>query len=217
MIEARFLLRLLLAVLVGAATTSATTVVATPEAAVPVARVHAAPSPDVAPDRAPPVSAQGSAIYRTTGPDGGPVFTDRPGTAPAEPVELSPGNTFDADDLPPVPRTRESGRNEDESGQDEAAYEVAIESPGNAETIRENAGNLTITARVEPELAGTDRLQLMLDGAPAGTSTDGTFRLDAMDRGQHRLQVRVIDERGRVHATSATHTIQLLRHSILNR
>jgi hypothetical protein len=154
-------------------------------------------------------------IYRTTGPDGQPVFTDRPGAAPAERVELSPRNTFDPGDLPV---TRTSSDPEDSgSSEDAPVYEVAIASPGDAETVRANGGNLTVTSSVEPELAAGDRLQLLLDGSPAGTSTNGVFDLQAMDRGEHRLQVQVIDERGRVQATSATHRIQLLRVSVLNR
>lgn len=154
-------------------------------------------------------------IYRTTGPDGGPVFTDRPGAAPAERVDLSPGNSFEPGDLP-VTRP-ERGRAASGSTENASVYEIAIESPGADQTVRENAGNLTVVSRVEPALAAGDRLQLLLDGAPAGTSTDGVFQLTAVDRGTHQLQVRVVDTRGRVHATSAAHSFHLLRHSVLNR
>jgi hypothetical protein len=56
---------------------------------------------------------------------------------------------------------------------------------------------------IEPPLAGSDRIELLVDGDPAGEpSSSLDFQLAGMVRGQHVLQVRVIDATGNVGAVS---------------
>ncbi|HSG89849.1 MAG TPA: DUF4124 domain-containing protein [Pseudomonadales bacterium] len=159
----------------------------------------------------PLLAAAAEPIYKTRGADGTPVFTDRPGAAPAEAVTLPAPNTMAPVEVPP--RGRSDDARESTPG---PAYEVAILSPGESETLRSNNGDLTVVGSVDPELGEDDRLQLLLDGRTVATSRDGSFQLTALDRGEHRIQVRVIDGEGRVHAASPVRTLYLLRRSTLN-
>ncbi len=162
-------------------------------------------------------------IYRTVDADGNVAFTDvppRPGEA-AEAVELSNGSTFTP---PPAEAAAERPlrwsrlEDEQEAPGDTAAgaYEtLEVVSPGNDEAVRENSGNLIISARVVPELRPGHRVQLELDGQIVQTSQTPSFQLEHMDRGTHEVRVHVLDQSGAVVRSSDPSTFHLLRYSKL--
>jgi len=169
---------------------------------------------------APTAAAQ---IYRTVDEDGNVVFTDvppRPDEA-AETVELGSGSTF----TPPpaaVPaetplRWSDVDGAVDEPAADAAAVyqSVEIASPGNDEAVRENSGNIVVSARVVPELRPGHRVQLELDGQIVQTSEAPSFQLQYVDRGTHQVRVHVLDESGTILRSSDPSTFHLLRYSKL--
>ncbi|MEE4381443.1 MAG: DUF4124 domain-containing protein [Pseudomonadales bacterium] len=160
-------------------------------------------------------------IYRTRDESGNPVFTDRPQGADAERVDVAP-STSNVYRLPEaVPATDPGTLGDEELGTPEAdpaatpSYTVFVEQPGVEEAVRANGGNVTVLARVEPQLREGDRFELLWDGEPRGTSRDGSFQLEAVDRGEHRVAIRVVGADGAELARSDAVTFYVLRRSVL--
>ena len=151
------------------------------------------------------------AIHRSEGPDGVPVFSDRP-AIDSRRVELGPANTFDAVEVPRVDREQDRGSG---SRTTTASHEVTIESPGAEAPVRANGGSVDVVASVKPALTSGDRLELLMDGTPVAESLDGSFRIGNVDRGEHRIRVRVVNENGKVRGESPSQVIYVLRHSVL--
>lgn len=164
----------------------------------------------------------GTTIYKTVDEDGNVVFTDTPPRAngPSETITLTAPNSFD----PAEAGTEASNRQlwivdpeqeAEEPGEFYAA--LTITSPADDENIRENAGNVTVTVKLEPPiLQAGHRFRLLLDGAPAGgTNTTGSFSLSNVDRGTHSLKAEVVDESGKVLYSGSSSTFHLQRYSVL--
>jgi hypothetical protein len=161
-------------------------------------------------------AAAATKIYKIVDRDGNVVFTDQPPSeaADAAEVELRSGNSFEATPLEPEPWIVDAA-NGDESGP--APYTRAtIVAPANDESVRDNAGNVTVSVSVAPALRAGDQVRLLLDGLPHGTSRGLEFTLSNVDRGTHTLAVEVIDSSGAVLLTGAPSTFHLLRYSALS-
>jgi hypothetical protein len=92
------------------------------------------------------------------------------------------------------------------------AADIAIISPRHDETVHDNSGNVTVTVRAS--LTGRQRIRLLLDGAAADTDTDSTaIALEGIERGEHKLEALVVDEKGSVLATSRPITFHMWRAS----
>lgn len=162
-------------------------------------------------------------IYRTVDEDGNVVFTDVPPAdgRDGQTVELGPGNTFT-----PPPTASEGGRSLEswlgrEDDQDEAEGDATryrslrVAGPAHDEALRDNAGNVTVTAEVEPELAPSHVIQLYLDGALQQTGHTTRFELSNVDRGTHQVELRIVDAGGNTLATSEPSVFHLQRRSVL--
>lgn len=147
-------------------------------------------------------------IYRDPG-QSTPTFSDRP-SPDAEPVQLPPANVQDFPDAPASPVKRGAAP-------EPFTYEqIAIIEPANEATVRDNQGNVQVVAQVEPPLRTGHRLQLLLDGQPAGPAQRGNqFRLTGVDRGSHQLQLQVLDAEGDVFAQGPVVTLYLHQASRL--
>lgn len=94
---------------------------------------------------------------------------------------------------------------------------VTILSPPDDAVVRNNAGGLQVLGQVLPKLQNGHRLQLLLDGVAQGApGRTPRFSLENVDRGTHRLLIRIVDETGRVLFTGTSSTVHLLRHSRLH-
>ena len=156
-------------------------------------------------------SALAQQIYKTVDRDGNVVFTDVP-PAPsqqAETVNVAPPNTFTA------PAVESSTDSAEESGDATYYRYLEITSPGDEESIRDNAGNVTITAAIEPRLRRSHRMVLVMDeNQTEMTAEGGEFELSNVDRGTHSVSVRVLDRAGVVQAESEPRTFHLLRYRL---
>jgi len=149
-------------------------------------------------------------IFRTIDKDGNPVFSDvpPPPDQKAESVKVEPVNTF------VTPAAEDNGGFAAESAEDEVETyaNVSILSPGNDETIRDNAGTVTVAVAMNPDLRAGDQLVLFMDGQPSTVAAQGTsFTLNNVDRGTHTVGVRVMDSSGRVAAEATPSTFHLQR------
>ena len=92
-----------------------------------------------------------------------------------------------------------------------------IAAPAEGEGLRANSGNFAVQVEVEPELRQGHRLRLLLNGSAQGDAqTSLTFRLTAVERGEHRLQLQIVDEDGGIVFEGESSTFHLLRHSKLH-
>jgi hypothetical protein len=168
-------------------------------------------------------SMAGTTIYKTVDEDGNVVFTDTPPRAdgPSETITLTSPNSFD----PAEAGTEGSGRQlwiVDPDAEGEASGEfygaLSVTSPADDESIRENAGNVTVTVKLEPpNLQPGHRIRLLLDGSPTGgTNTTGRFALSNVDRGTHSLKAEVVDDAGKLIYAGPSSTFHLQRYSVLN-
>ena len=110
-----------------------------------------------------------TAIYRHEDAQGIPVFVDRPGTGRQE-VDLPAVNTY----APAESKRPVAAATEREAA--EIYRALLIDSPGHGETIRRNGGDVRVTGRVEPHLAGGPqrrgiRRRLPRDARPARSGT----------------------------------------------
>lgn len=150
-------------------------------------------------------------IYKTTDADGNVVFTDRPPAGnTAEQVELQHTNRTPP---PPVIPVLTPGPEKKEPAAPETR--VAITSPTPETTVPMGPGNFSVTARIEPGLERGQSLQLSMDGEAVGEpQPSGFWDLNNVFRGAHDLVVSVIDEQGKVIASSEPVRVYVLRPSI---
>ncbi|HSQ02928.1 MAG TPA: hypothetical protein VLN59_02760 [Burkholderiales bacterium] len=95
----------------------------------------------------------------------------------------------------------------------QSRWEIIINSPANGETVHDNEGNVHVTLTMQG--AGTLGIRPLVDGNPYGPDQrTSSFILANVDRGEHILQVQLIDAQGRVIAASEPVTFYLWRASV---
>ena len=93
-----------------------------------------------------------------------------------------------------------------------------ITAPADGEGLRANSGDFVVRAHIEPDLRQGHRLRLLLNGNAQGAAqTSAAFLLTGVARGEHQLQLQVVDEGGSIVFEGESSTFHLLRHSILHR
>ncbi len=93
---------------------------------------------------------------------------------------------------------------------EQVGYALKILSPQHEETIRDNAGDFQVQVEVEPELASGHFLQLYIDGiSSSDAQRSNLFQLKNIDRGEHTLQLKAVQQNGKVLASSSPITIFL--------
>ncbi|WP_181296274.1 DUF4124 domain-containing protein [Pseudomonas sp. Q2-TVG4-2] len=152
-------------------------------------------------------------IYTYIDAQGNRVFTDRPGGRAVESVDAKPVNSMPAQPvaLPAVKREAPRGRR--------FAYGLLdIVQPEPDATIRNNAGELSVSVTSDPMLQPGHLYRLLLDGSPiAPDSSEPTLALHNVDRGTHHLVVEVVDGQGLILQSSPPRTFHLLRTSLAQR
>ena len=151
-------------------------------------------------------------VYRSVDKQGNVIFSDTP-TDNAVKIELqesyvyTPPVIVDLDDDKPAPPPVES---------EVPNYALMITAPSQDEAIRENAGNVTISSTIMPELNTErgDRLIFTLDGKLKSTVQDSTsYTFTNIDRGSHIAVVSVVDKTGKVLKSSKSILFHLQRVS----
>jgi len=96
-------------------------------------------------------------------------------------------------------------------------FTIDITSPLHEETIRDNTGSIHISGRIGPRFIPGHKVQLYLDGAKYGhPQASILFVIRNIDRGEHTLQLGLIDEKGKSLAKSKTITLFLHRRSVIS-
>lgn len=147
-------------------------------------------------------------IYRGVDKEGNVFYSDK-----EQPnAELIPTPTPNAITMPKFeakkPVTEDAEKNPYQS--------FAIVSPANNATIRNNAGNISISLSLLPALdtKNNHRIIIYLDGQVAiSATTELMVQLANISRGNHTLSAKVIDEKGKQLIISKTTTINMKRSS----
>ena len=99
------------------------------------------------------------------------------------------------------------------------AAQVTILAPGQHDTVHNNAGTMAVALKVDPPLdpdEGT-AIRILLDGKPVTPdSTDLSYVLQGVDRGEHYLQALVVDRLGQTLSVSDTVFFTMWQASRLN-
>jgi hypothetical protein len=142
-------------------------------------------------------------VYRSIGPDGRPVFTDRP-VPNATKLDLpaaTPRTAPNAASSTPVQG--------DSTGFPGPYTEFEIVTPADNTTIRSAVGELQIGVLLDPPLQDGHHLAVEIDGASAsgdlGNRTQ--FQLTGLTLGSHSVQAQVADDTGA--AVAATPVINV--------
>jgi len=159
--------------------------------------------------------AASSRIYRTVDEQGNVVFTDIPprDDQESEQVVTETPNSFDAAEA--VPEADAWIVDPDAAAEPVFSYAaLSVASPANDEAVRENTGNVTIVADIEPRLRPGHMMRLLLDGAIVQEGRQATFALTNLDRGTHVVALEIVDADGRVIKNSEDSTFHMLRYHL---
>ncbi|MEO9946862.1 DUF4124 domain-containing protein [Paraglaciecola sp.] len=157
------------------------------------------------------ITASANVIYKTVKEDGTVVYTDIPSKG-ATSVNLSAVNSA------VIPTLKGSNAKPNISGPHKQpekviVYTVSILNPVAEQTIRNNSGELTVTAQVSPDTPG--KYNLFLDNQLVSTKGNGLFRLENLERGAHEIEVKFLNNSGKILASSELQTFYLHKASAL--
>ena len=149
-------------------------------------------------------------VYMYRNEDGSLVFTDSPTDTSSEvnmnvnPITTPSYDTsiLDQDLSKPKPAK---------------ATEISIVDPVQKSTIRDNTGSFYVSGRITPKFEPGMRVTLLVDGKQYGKAqSKALFPLRNIHRGEHSLQLKLMDRSGKVIAESEMITIYMFRNSKLN-
>lgn len=94
-------------------------------------------------------------------------------------------------------------------------YEVEITQPIDSATIRDNTGSVYVSGRIKPVFKRGLKIQLYLDDKPyEKPQTHSRFALRNIDRGEHQIKMGLLNDKGKVIATSPSVTFYMHRISV---
>ncbi|POF40035.1 penicillin-binding protein [Pseudomonas laurylsulfativorans] len=139
-------------------------------------------------------------------------FTDQPKSGNAKRVALTKSNQMSARPITAAPLIAATTPEE----QPVFHYDLLrILVPEPDATIRNNAGEVIVSATNEPGLQPGHRYRLLLDGQPtAEPGLSPVFPLSNIDRGSHTLSVEILDEQGRIVERTASQPFHMQRTSL---
>lgn len=144
-------------------------------------------------------------LYKTVHKDGTVTFSDQPSPGAIE-VQLDvPTSTIQS--TPPVNNIQTSSNKAQN-----LEYTVSILNPKPEATIRNNMGELSIGATIEPATGGFFQLQI---NSEIHESATGIFKLYNMNRGTYEYTVKFINNSGKVIASSEPRKLYLHQASAL--
>lgn len=146
-------------------------------------------------------------IYVWRNEQGTLVFSDSPRPG-AEEVKTEPGNviqsstSIDTEVLDITPQEVIE------------KYEIYISTPKNNATIRDNTGSVYIEGGIKPRFKSGLKVQLILDGIHhLKPQKHSMFSLRDIYRGEHKIKMLLLDDKGKVIASSPSVTFYMHRSS----
>ena len=94
-------------------------------------------------------------------------------------------------------------------------YDTRIVTPADNASVPMGPGNFAMQAALNPRLAPSETLQLLLDGDPVGAPQRiANWQLTNVYRGEHQLQVVRLDERHAQLDASPASTVHVMRPTV---
>ncbi|UAA38445.1 DUF4124 domain-containing protein [Paraneptunicella aestuarii] len=155
-------------------------------------------------------------IYKRTLEDGTVIYTDIP-TPDAVPVEENQLQQNVIETSKPSIGAVKSGATKTPQAPiptPKKIYKLTITHPQPEATIRNNAGALTVSGKITPNAGGL--FQLLIDGEVMASANQPQFQLEGINRGAHKIQLRLMDNKGKLIASSPIHQVYFHRASALN-
>ncbi|TWX55300.1 DUF4124 domain-containing protein [Colwellia hornerae] len=153
------------------------------------------------------VFATSTKIYVWRSDDGILVFSDSPKPG-AEEVEIREPNTASSVDTSMLDLTPKVIKDD---------YQVEINQPKPNATIRDNTGSVYIAGSIKPIFKQGLTIQLFLDGIPhQSPQSHSMFVLRNIDRGEHVIKMQLLNEKGKIIASSKPITFYMHRASVNN-
>lgn len=149
-------------------------------------------------------------LYKVVKKDGTVVYTDTPAEG-AEKVNFKGLNSA----VMPSMKAKQGNQKKQTKTLERKLpdYKMVMISPKEGETVRNNLGNLTVTAQLTPN--GTGQFLLFLDDQLYQTKTTPSFSLTNLDRGEHSIQVKFKHNSGKILASTPKQKVFLHRASLL--
>lgn len=156
---------------------------------------------------APATATSPMTIYKVVGKDGSVTYTDKPQqNAEALAFDVKTQNVVTAAKATPPPPPKPVAP--------KTNYRVEIKSPAPEATIRNNLGELTISA-AQTGAPKAPIYRLIFDDAPLASNTSGVFKLSGIHRGAHTYKVELTNNTGKTLASSPLQTLYLHQASAL--
>ena len=151
------------------------------------------------------VFAASTKIYVWRSDDGVLVFSDSPKPG-AEEVDVREPNTASSVDTSMLDLTPQVIKDD---------YQVEINQPKENATIRDNTGSVYVTGSIKPIFKQGLTIQLYLDNKPyEKPQPHSMFVLRDIDRGEHIIKMKLLNEKGKVIASSNPITFYMNRASV---
>lgn len=144
-------------------------------------------------------------VYKTVHEDGTITYSDQASPDAVEVVLNVPTSTITSKMQTPTIQTQQPTSQK-------INHKVSILSPQPEATIRNNVGEISIGATIEPKAAGFFQLHI---NEEVHESATGMFRLKDMNRGTYQYSVKFIDNSGKVIASSDIRNVYLHQASAL--
>ncbi|GAA0812238.1 DUF4124 domain-containing protein [Colwellia asteriadis] len=94
-------------------------------------------------------------------------------------------------------------------------YSLVIKSPQDNATIRDNTGSLYVSGAVIPKFKLGYTVQLYLDNKPhQKPQKTAIFSLQNVDRGEHKIKMELLDDKGKIIASSKPVTFYMHRATV---
>ncbi|VAX10441.1 hypothetical protein MNBD_GAMMA26-199 [hydrothermal vent metagenome] len=156
-----------------------------------------------------PIMVSAAEIYKWVDDMGVTHYGDQPHQG-AEKIELP--------ETQPVPSSRASsnlgGSQQNDVADDKGYKSFAIVQPENNQTIRDNAGSVSVAFIVNPSLRAGHKIRVSLDGHRLKDGTAIRFSLQGVDRGTHTLSAAIVDANGATVISAGSISFHLRKHFI---
>jgi len=155
-----------------------------------------------------PVYSSSAKIYVWRDESGVLVYSDTPRPG-AEEVKTKKGNVIQSS------TNIETQILDIESKKIKEEYQVVVNHPKDNSTIRDNTGSVYISGSIKPIFKRGLKIQLVVDEKPHLTpQTHTMFALHNIDRGEHQIKMKLLNEKGKVIASSKVITFYMHRSSV---
>lgn len=153
-------------------------------------------------------AAGNATVYKVVDEHGNVTYTDlpAPGAAQAEPVKLPIINRQ------PATEVRPAAAPEPPAGEPAGGYRHAsLSAPIHDTTLAAGESRLAVEVALEPALQEGHWVQVLIDGAAAGSPVQDTRQSLQLERGTHFLSATVLDGSGRVVAETGAVAVHVQR------